>query len=268
MVSVIREKLRGFGRAPFVFLLTICATLMACSLDFILIYSFEIYHPFIDDIWVIVSLAVIITCIVTPILSWYLIGLFLKVDQLEMDMAQMAKVDELTKTYNRGYFYKESARILSQEDDFSVPDISSFALLVMDLDKFKQINDEFGHDCGDKVLAEFGRILLNCAKPPNMVGRLGGEEFAVLMPNARYVEAEKLAEKIGSTTRTHSVEYNNQKVFFSVSIGISLDVKSSATTIDGAFKEADIAMYQAKEKGRDRYQVFGLSNDTNVHQLY
>lgn len=268
MVSVIREKLRGFGRVPFVMILTLCATLLACSLDFILIYSFEVYHPFIEDVWLIVSLAVIITFIVTPMLSWYLIGLFFKVDQLELEMAKIAKIDDLTKTFNRAYFYKESERILSQEDELLVPDISSFALLVMDLDNFKQINDQYGHDCGDKILAEFGRILLESAKIPNMVGRLGGEEFAVLMPNARYVEAEELAARICAKTRTRSVNYNNQKIFFTVSIGISLDVKSASTTIDGAFKEADIAMYQAKDKGRDRYMVFGLSNDSNVVPMF
>ncbi|GAB3480088.1 GGDEF domain-containing protein [Marinomonas epiphytica] len=268
MASYIRTRLRGLGRVPFVILLTLSATTLACTLDFLLIYGFTWYHPFKEDLWLIISLAIIITFIVTPVLSWYLVGLFLKVDQLELKMSYMAMSDDLTGTYNRSYFYQEGAKILSEDSITDISGISSFALLVIDLDYFKSINDQYGHECGDKVLVEFGRILLDKVQRPNMVGRLGGEEFAVLMPNARHIEAEELASEIIHSARETQITYKDQKVTFTVSIGISLDVKSPHTTLDNAFREADMAMYEAKEKGRDNFVVYGVTGHPNVHQLF
>jgi diguanylate cyclase (GGDEF)-like protein len=127
------------------------------------------------------------------------------------------------------------------------------ALLVLDLDNFKDVNDAQGHACGDQVLREVAAILQSRVRRTDIVGRLGGDEFAVLLPEASAGEARGVADELRDALRAHRFAFDGPAVRMTTSIGV--------VSIDGSESEgelllsADMAMYAAKEAGRDRVQV-------------
>ena len=129
------------------------------------------------------------------------------------------------------------------------------ALLYIDLDKFKEINDSLGHGAGDEVLKLVARRLKNSVRDEDTVARIGGDEFVVLMESLNNVsDVEKIAQKLNSSLQ-ESIQWNMHELFVTSSIGISL---SHGDTIDAEelMKKADLAMYQSKERGRNTYQFY------------
>ena len=187
--------------------------------------------------------------------------MFYRLDSLEKDMSVLARIDSLTLLSNRRYFYQQTSDWLATESNRS----RVYAFFILDLDFFKGINDQHGHLCGDKVLERFGVVLQEIAPSPNIVGRLGGEEFAVFLPNASQQEAENLAVRICQTMRCSVIEWDGEKVSCSVSIGVSINMNGQKSTIENAFKYADLALYEAKKSGRDCYRVYlFLEKDSNL----
>ena len=132
-----------------------------------------------------------------------------------------------------------------------------FALLFLDADGFKTINDRFGHDAGDAFLKAFGQRLCGCVRAGDTVARLGGDEFVILLTVAQgfaQQEAVATAERVqAALTRPFSV--SGQQRTMSASIGVVADTRPYAGA-EEALRDADLAMYQAKRRGRGRYQVF------------
>jgi diguanylate cyclase (GGDEF)-like protein/PAS domain S-box-containing protein len=135
------------------------------------------------------------------------------------------------------------------------------ALLVLDLDHFKYVNDSLGHNAGDELIAKVGTLLRDRLRTTDTLARLGGDEFAVLLPRAGADEAQKVADDLLATVREHAVIWADEKVHRSTtSIGIALFGVDGATG-EEVLASADLAMYDAKEEGRDRVAVF--SSDTH-----
>ena len=132
-----------------------------------------------------------------------------------------------------------------------------FALLFLDADGFKTINDRFGHDAGDAFLQALGKRLCGCVREGDTVARLGGDEFVILLmvgdAFARQ-EAVATAERVLAAL-THPFTVAGQHVTMSASIGVVADVREYAEAGE-ALRDADLAMYEAKRRGRARYQVF------------
>jgi len=129
------------------------------------------------------------------------------------------------------------------------------AVLFLDIDRFKVINDSLGHSVGDRLIRAVAHRLRQCLREGDTVARLGGDEFTLLLPGvAEVIDAAKVAEKVLETLRT-PFELDGRELFVSVSIGISLfpeDGEEAETLV----KNADIAMYRAKDRGRDRYELY------------
>jgi diguanylate cyclase (GGDEF)-like protein/PAS domain S-box-containing protein len=169
----------------------------------------------------------------------------------EEQIKHLAYHDALTGMPNRLLFRDRVTVALSHAQR----DGTRLALLFLDLDRFKVINDSLGHNIGDQLLQAVAERIDACVRDSDTVARLGGDEFTLLLPNlARAEDAAVVAEKILETIR-HPFQIDGRELFVSTSIGISVypeDGLDAATLI----KSADTAMYQAKEQGRDNYQLF------------
>ena len=127
------------------------------------------------------------------------------------------------------------------------------SLLMIDIDKFKNINDSFGHSAGDEVIREIGRMTKNNFRKTDIAGRIGGEEFAVILKNATLSEAEKVAEMFREAVSKREVIYGEDEISFTVSIGVASihGDNDIIYNIEDTLKMADDALYKAKAKGRN-----------------
>lgn len=123
----------------------------------------------------------------------------------------------------------------------------------MDLDHFKLINDNYGHFIGDKVLIHFTQTIQTFLRKSDLVGRLGGEEFAIFLNETAMDEAFLLAEKIRKAISNSTLEVDGKIVTYTVSLGVDSS-QSQNDSMDELFKRTDIKLYGAKDKGRDRVE--------------
>ena len=133
------------------------------------------------------------------------------------------------------------------------PRDATIAVLALDIDQFKKVNDNFGHAAGDMVLIEFAEAVARTLRPGDLFGRLGGEEFAIALPNINDADALALAEQIRTQVESAGVILDDgQHVSITVSIGLDNRRCRTRTSIDGALATADQALYRAKAAGRNR----------------
>lgn len=160
----------------------------------------------------------------------------------------MAVTDDMTGLYNRRYFDRHLGVMLgkahSQERDM--------ALMILDIDHFKSVNDTHGHDIGDAVLREFAARLKRNIRGVDLACRFGGEEFVVLMPDTDYRQAEMVAERVRHAIAERAFEVGaTRSLSVTVSAGVTLNEKISDTP-ETLIKRADVALYRAKREGRNR----------------
>lgn len=156
--------------------------------------------------------------------------------------------DFLTDALARGAFLKQGQSMLERCQQDGQP----FAVFMLDLDHFKQVNDHFGHAGGDQLLRSFSQMLTRVLRMQDIVGRMGGEEFAVVLPQVDSAAALKIAERINQATRELRVPAGDQAISATVSIGlIHLSHRGSAPRLDMLLQQADQALYEAKASGRD-----------------
>ncbi|WP_300369829.1 diguanylate cyclase [Brachyspira sp.] len=163
-------------------------------------------------------------------------------------------IDPLTGLFNVRYFNK----IIEEEVERAKRYKYSISIIFMDLDHFKDINDIYGHDCGNVVLHEIGRLLGNAAENINTLRksdiaiRYGGEEFIVICPNTKKEQAYILAERIRKTVEKKRFNYEFNIINVTVSVGIAEHKGTSNKPIADTIKNADSAMYEAKHLGRNK----------------
>ncbi|MDR3578535.1 MAG: EAL domain-containing protein [Oryzomonas sp.] len=178
----------------------------------------------------------------------------------EAEIKKLAYYDALTGLPNRVLFSDR----LKQAIVMAERDKKGLALLYLDLDRFKYINDTLGHAYGDRLLKISANRIQGCLRGSDTVARIGGDEFVVILPLLSGTEdVPKVAYKILETLRK-PVQFENHTIYTSASIGIALYPKNGST-VDELLKNADISMYQAKETGRNNYQFF--SEEMNEQAL-
>jgi two-component system, cell cycle response regulator len=158
----------------------------------------------------------------------------------------MAITDALTGLYNRRRFLD----VLTSEHERARRYGTPFSLIMIDIDYFKKINDNFGHDVGDAVLREVADILLKSIRDIDTASRYGGEEFMIILPNTDKEHARIVAERMRQAIENHNFSGVNRKI--SVSIGISGMPDAKVENEDKLIRCADFAMYRAKQLGRNR----------------
>lgn len=171
-----------------------------------------------------------------------------KTQQLEY----LAKTDFLTKINNRGNFFELSGNALSLANRAAQP----LVVAMFDIDFFKLVNDDYGHDAGDKILITFAEQLTSVFRDYDIIGRIGGEEFAVCLPNTcldnAQVACERLRQQVEITNYViDKSESAERYINITVSIGLSL-AEGNLISIDDLLKQADLALYYAKDHGRNQ----------------
>jgi len=172
-----------------------------------------------------------------------------KLHNTEEELKNLANTDPLTKLYNRRYLFEISKEILS----LAHRDKTQVSLLMIDIDKFKNINDSYGHATGDEVLKHLAFILLRETRESDMVARIGGEEFVILLPSTSKDSAYTFAEKIREIVEKEELIVDNKSLIsFTISIGVSEIDLQNDKDMNEALSRADKALYIAKDSGRNR----------------
>lgn len=160
----------------------------------------------------------------------------------------LAVTDELTGLYNRRYFDRHLNVMLGKAQEQE----RDMALMILDIDHFKAVNDNHGHDIGDAVLREFAARLKRNIRGVDLACRFGGEEFVVLMPDTDTGQAEAVAERVRQSMAEKSFDVGaGRPLSVTVSVGVSIK-ESLADTPESMIKRADVALYRAKREGRNR----------------
>lgn len=175
------------------------------------------------------------------------------------ELTRQASQDALTGLKNRRRFEEDLRSELARSHRYQTPG----ALLMLDLDRFKRVNDTLGHAAGDRVLAEIAEVLRARARETDVVARLGGDEFAIVLPRCEVEEAEGIAREIALAIREH-VRSQPEVPAITASIGIAPFGTGLRLSFEGVMARADEAMYAAKEDGRDSVRTFGSDEDAEA----
>lgn len=173
-----------------------------------------------------------------------------ELENANSELHRYAYQDGLTDLPNRRFFYEEIQTLISNDN-------TSFALIFLDLDGFKDVNDSLGHDYGDLLLHHVANRLKACIKDEDIIARLGGDEFTLILKNANQTIAVKVADKIKQAL-LKPIQLKEETVCVTASIGITL-YPEHGSTVEKLVKRADQAMYLSKKKGRNRYEFFSYS---------
>jgi diguanylate cyclase (GGDEF)-like protein len=179
-------------------------------------------------------------------LSWFLL---IKHNRLrteyEASLYEMASRDALTGVYSRREFYSRGQQLFAQDQQSK----RNHGVLMLDIDYFKAINDEHGHSAGDKNLQICAKIMTSCVRGNDVLGRLGGEEFAVILPEVTAIKTYEIAERIRDHIERLTLAGRDGVIPMTISIG-AVHVEEG-DTFEGALSSADILLYQAKALGRN-----------------
>jgi len=177
-------------------------------------------------------------------------------NRVRVKLASMVLTDPLTGCLNR----RGLDQAVSRESARASRAVSNLALLALDLDHFKEINDTYGHIAGDVVLRQVGALLAQTARAGDMVARTGGEEFTVILPDTDADGAYHSGMRICETVRTHAFMVNGKRLHLTISVGIVSSTAIGGDAVGTNLKEhADEALYTAKRAGRDRVSVWDES---------
>lgn len=169
----------------------------------------------------------------------------------QQELVTLAERDALTGLYNRRQFMRLAEMELVRADRMP----RGTSLLMVDLDFFKKVNDEHGHPAGDGVLQQVAAILLGSVRASDLVGRMGGEEFIVLLPYTTPEQAIQVAEKLRVALRAHPLKIEHLELPITASFGVTGLTETQRAPLQALYTAADLALYAAKHGGRDRVEV-------------
>ncbi|MGZ9165539.1 MAG: GGDEF domain-containing protein, partial [Anaerolineales bacterium] len=178
------------------------------------------------------------------------VGTSLERARLFQEVQSLALTDPLTGLQNRRSLFELGRIEFSRSHRLKRP----FCCMMLDLDHFKQINDNYGHPMGDEVLQEFAKRCKNSVREVDMIGRYGGEEFVILLPETDSETAILVAERLRASVEETPMKVSGQEVNVTVSIGVSRKDENTLQ-LETLIARADQAMYIAKHKGRNRVAI-------------
>ena len=172
--------------------------------------------------------------------------LITELTEIKKELEVSSRTDPLTNLLNRRGMEE---KLLSEKDRFERSD-KSFSLILCDIDFFKKVNDEYGHDAGDHILTQVARNIEKYSRKQDVVCRWGGEEFLLMLPETELEGAVALAEKLRRQVEEDVQIFKSQKIYITLSLGIACMEKGQE--VDECIKKADLRLYAAKEGGRNR----------------
>jgi len=172
----------------------------------------------------------------------------LKIQKMEKELRLLALIDSMTKLYNRRYLSRISEHMIS----LALRHKQDLSIIMIDIDNFKEINDNYGHQIGDDVIIELSNMLMIKQRKSDVICRYGGEEFLILLPNTSLNDTEKIAENIRKNVENISIKLTSDKALkFTVSLGVSTVCIHNDKNIESSIKRADDALYYAKKNGKN-----------------
>lgn len=236
------------GKTKLVLIITAVAIVLAIATDALIGYVLKHdINPAEDYLR-----AAIIPLFIAPIISWFFLNLLFEVNTLEQKMSRLAKFDELTGLLNRRAFYYACEAL----HEYAARNKQNYAVLSVDLDHFKRINDNLGHYAGDVVLRSFGDISNELSRKSDKVARFGGEEFVFFLPNTNLQEAQDFANRLYKKITKTQVLAEGNAIKYTVSTGIAVNEYTDELTLRDVLKHSDKALYQAKNNGRNQIVVY------------
>lgn len=173
----------------------------------------------------------------------------------EQQMRLLAQTDELTGIFNRRRFMELALKEVKRANRYP----AALSMIMFDVDKFKQVNDTYGHAVGDIVLKSIVDTAYSKARGVDILGRLGGEEFAIVLPNTNLSDATLVAERLRRDVEALEIPVKGEKLRITISLGVS-ELVGCAIDLDSILRGADMALYKAKDGGRNRVEVLGLDD--------
>lgn len=164
------------------------------------------------------------------------------------EIYRLTIIDALTGIHNKRYLLEFLGRELSCAVRYRRP----MSLVMCDIDKFKAINDRFGHLCGDYTLRELAAVVKNIIRKEDLFARYGGEEFAVVMPETAKEGAVQIADRVRKQVEAHTFRFENQAIPVTISMGVASITGDEWLTTNELIRQADEKLYQAKQAGRNR----------------
>ncbi|MCW8907053.1 MAG: diguanylate cyclase [Sedimenticola sp.] len=185
------------------------------------------------------------------------VGISMDISQrklMEQQLQELACSDPLTGIFNRRHFLQELDQQLDHSRRYGMP----LSLMIIDIDNFKQLNDSGGHALGDEAILQFVTVCDKTIRTVDIFGRMGGDEFAIAMPETAVEEAAVLAERLRSLVMALKISHDGSDARMTVSIGLSSFIarEDRDSTIERFLKRADKALYKAKRQGRNRIAIF------------
>lgn len=171
--------------------------------------------------------------------------------KIEEELVKLSVTDPLTEVANRRYFYMQAEQIFNRTQ---TP--NTLAVVMVDVDYFKKLNDRYGHAAGDAVLRQMAARLQASLRPTDILARYGGEEFVVLLPRTLPDEAEQVARRLSEAIRFPAFQFDGEEISVTISIGVASS-DASTDSLDTLMRHADGALYHAKHGGRNRWVVWG-----------
>jgi len=166
-------------------------------------------------------------------------------------LIKISTIDYLTKISNRRYFFELGDKLFKLSKRHN----TSFSIIAIDIDFFKKVNDDYGHNVGDEVLKFVSLTIQNSIRDTDLLARIGGEEFAIILKDTNINGAKELAEKIRFNIDEHPYNSSKLSIHCTISLGI-VSISKDDISLSKLLDKADIALYQAKERGRNIHVVF------------
>ena len=173
----------------------------------------------------------------------------LQIKELIQELQLLASTDPMTKLYNRRYFFK----ISQHSFDLLKREKQNLSIIMLDIDKFKNINDTYGHSIGDEVIVHLANQIIMHQRKSDISARFGGEEFVILLPNTSLYGANIVAENLRKSVEESQININkNRTIQYTISLGVvQIDIQNNQT-VENGIQEADNLLYKAKNNGRNK----------------
>jgi two-component system, cell cycle response regulator len=182
-----------------------------------------------------------------------------RIVQLQQDLIDALSASEFQATHDplTGLWNRRAIlEILQRELDRSRREAAPLGLIMLDLDHFKEINDSYGHQTGDEVLREVGRIMASSLRSYDSAGRYGGEEFLMVLPGCGVEDSRVIAERLRLSSSDNPIEIPGSALMVTISLGVATTEGSKEWDTGSLIKAADEALYRAKSSGRNRVEVW------------
>lgn len=246
-----KQKFINLGRTRAVIVITILSVLMTLIVTFVIelfLFPTSIVRGMI--------VATCVTLIVAPIMGWYFVNILMRVRQLEEEMRALATYDDLTGLLRRRAFLEQSDSFRKTAKRTGL----EFCVIIVDMDNFKKINDEYGHATGDILLVSFCNAMRANFRECDLVSRFGGDEFVFFLPDTSLEQALKFAERLHASLR-EAIQVNGLRTDTTLSIGVVTDTEGKTENVEDVINAADKALYRAKNNGGNQIQIYSTAID-------